>query len=139
MKQAFCNKNDGHLIVLLSVKMNSKQILFGKLFLTEVDLKHFMISEHINCQTYISKVAIAVVLKIRRIFMWEELLLFNHHYFRGLPKKIIFLKVIQARPYDSIHDLVIHYRLRPSQYLSIYSIGLEMGVLANIRTYSFHF
>lgn len=62
MKKAFCNKNDGHLIVLLSVKMNSKQILFGKLFLTEVDLKHFMISEHINCQTYISKVAIAVVL-----------------------------------------------------------------------------
>ena len=99
--------------------MNSKQILFGKLFLTEVDLKHFMISEHINCQTCISKVAIAVVLKIRRILMWEELLLFNHHYFRGLPKKIIFLKVIQARPCDSIHDLVIHYRLRPSQYLSI--------------------
>lgn len=99
--------------------MNSKKILFGKLFLTEVDLKHFMISEHINCQTYISKVAIAVVLKIRRIFMWEELLLFNHHYFRGLPKKIIFLKVIQARPCDLIHDLVIHYRLRPSQYLSI--------------------
>lgn len=58
--------------------------------------------------------------------------------FRGLPKKI-FLKVIQARPCDSIHDLVIHYRLRPSQYLSIVQHWSGQGKLVSLLIFEHTF